>query len=88
MDDYIGDSANPLLNEDVVGKITDTYRDHPNVVAIKSSDIQNSKFTLPHATTQGINKIINSLSSDKAKIQKMLKLQMLDLFSKKVRKIK
>ena len=27
---------------------------------------QNSKFNLPHATTQDINKIINSLSSDKA----------------------
>ena len=33
---------------------------------MKSSVTQNSKFDLPHATTQDINKIINSLNSDKA----------------------
>ena len=32
---------------------------------MKSSVTQNSKLDLPHATTQDINKIINSLSSDK-----------------------
>ena len=34
--------------------------------AIQSSVTQNIKFNLPHATTQGMNKIISSLSSDKA----------------------
>ena len=47
-------------------KIIDNYRDHPIVIAIKSSVTRNSKFDLPHATTQEINKIINSLNSDKA----------------------
>ena len=49
-----------------MGKIIDTYRDHQSVIAIKSSVTQNSNFNLPHATTQEINRIINSLSSDKA----------------------
>ena len=31
----------------------------PSVAPIKSSVTQNSKFNLPHATTQDINKIIN-----------------------------
>ena len=59
------DSTNPLLPT-TVGKIIDTHGDHPSVIAIKSSVTQNSKFNLPHATTQNINKIINSLSSDMA----------------------
>ena len=50
----------------MVGKIIDTYQDHPSVIAIKSSAAQNSKFKLPHATTQDINFIINLSSSDKA----------------------
>ena len=54
----LGDSANPLLDETTVGKIIDTYRDHPSAIAIKSSVTQNSKFNLPHATTQDINKIV------------------------------
>ena len=62
----LGDSANPLPDEATVGKIIDTYRDHPSVIAVKSSVAQHSKFNLPHATTQDINKIINSLSSDNA----------------------
>ena len=62
----LGDSTNPLLDETTVEKIIDTYRDHPSAVAIKSSVTQNSKFNLPHASTQEINKIINLLSSDKA----------------------
>ena len=85
-------------------------------MAIKLSVPQNNKFNLP----QDIDKIINSLSSDKTtgpdgisvkfiklsanvidshlaniinkgiylNIQKMLKLLMLDLFSKKMRKLK
>ena len=61
----LGDSANPLLDETTIGKIIDTYRDHPSIIAMKSSVTQNSKLDLPHATTQDINKIINSLSSDK-----------------------
>ena len=62
----LGDSANPFLDKTTVGKIIDGYRDHPSVIAIESSVTQNSKFNLPHATTQDINKITNSLSSDKA----------------------
>ena len=58
-----GDSANPVLDETTVGKIIDTYRDRPSVIAINSSVTQKSKFNLLHATTQDINKIINSLSS-------------------------
>ena len=38
----LGDSANALLEETTVGKIIDTYRDHPSVIAIKSSITQNS----------------------------------------------
>ena len=53
------------------GKIIDTYRYHRSVIVIKSFATQNSKFNLLHATTQGI--------------KKMLKLQMLDLFLKKMR---
>ena len=62
----LGDSENPLLDEATVRKIIDTYQDHSSVIAIKSSVTQNSKFNLPHATTQDITKIINSLSSNKA----------------------
>ena len=62
----LGESANPLPDEATVGKIIDTYRDHPSVIAVKSSVTQHSKFNLPHATTQDINKVINSLNSDKA----------------------
>ena len=40
----LGDSANALLDETVVGKIINTYCDHPSVIAIKSSVTQNSKF--------------------------------------------
>ena len=32
-----GDSTNPVPHETTVGKIIDTYRDHPSVIAIKSS---------------------------------------------------
>ena len=46
--------------------IIDTYQDYPIVIAVKSSVTQNSKSKLPHATTQDINKIINSLGSKKA----------------------
>ena len=53
------------------GKITDTYRYHPSVIANKSFATQNSKFNLLHATTQDI--------------KKMLKLQMLDKFLIKMR---
>ena len=60
------DSTNPLLDETTVEKIIDTYRDYPTVIAIKSSVTQNWKSSLPHAITQDINKIINSLNSDKA----------------------
>ena len=49
----------------MVEKIIDTYRNHPSIIAIKSSVTQNIKFNLPHAITQDINKIINSFSSDK-----------------------
>ena len=66
MDDSLGDSANPLLDETTVRKIIDTYRDQPSVITIESSVTQNSKFNLPHANTQDINKIINWLSSDRA----------------------
>ena len=62
----LGDSPNPLLDETTVGKIIDTYGDHPSIITIKSSVTQNSKFNLPHATTQDINKIITLLSTDKA----------------------
>ena len=62
----LGDFANVLLDEFTVGKIIDTYRNCPSVVVIKSSVTQNSKFNLPNATTQDINKVINSLSSKKA----------------------
>ena len=53
------------LDETTIGKIIDTYRHHPSVIAIKLSYTQNHKFNWPHATTQDINKIINSLSSSK-----------------------
>ena len=46
----------------MVRKIIDTYQDHPRVIAIKSPVTHNSKFKIPHATTQDIN----SLSPDKA----------------------
>ena len=62
----LGDSTNRLLGETTVGKIIDTYRDHPSIITIKSSVTQNSKFNIRHATTQEIKKIINSLSSGKA----------------------
>ena len=58
----IRDSANLLLDETTVGKIIDTYRNHPSVIAIKSSITQNSKFSLLHPTTQDKSKIINLLS--------------------------
>ena len=64
----LGDSTNPLFDKTTVGKIIDTYRNHPSVITIKSSVTQNIKFDLPHATTHEINKIINSLSSDKATV--------------------
>ena len=35
-----GDTANPVPHETTVGKIIDTYRDHPRVIAIKSSRIK------------------------------------------------
>ena len=53
------------LDEATIGKIIDTCQYHSSVIAIKASYTQNSKFNLPHATTQDINKIINSLSSGK-----------------------
>ena len=62
----LGDSTNPLLGETTVGKIIDTYRDHPSIIPIKPPVTQNSKFNIPHATTQETKKIVNSLSSDKA----------------------
>ena len=40
----LGESANALLDETVVGKIINTYRNHPSVIAIKSYVTQNSKF--------------------------------------------
>ena len=43
----LGDSANPFLDETMTGKIIDTYRDQPSLIAIKSSITQNSKFSLP-----------------------------------------
>ena len=46
----------------MIRKIIDTYQDHPRVIAIKSPVTHNSKFKIPHATTQDIN----SLSPDKA----------------------
>ena len=49
----------------MIGKIIDTYQDYPSVIAFKLSVMQNSKFE-PHATTQDRNKIIDSLSSEKA----------------------
>ena len=49
----------------MVGKIIDTERDYPSVMAIKMSVTQNTKFKLPHATTQDMNKFINSLRSGK-----------------------
>ena len=33
----LGNSANPLLDRTMVGKVIDTYQDHPSVMAIKSS---------------------------------------------------
>ena len=57
-----GDSVNPVCDETAVGKIIDTYRDHPSVLAVKSSVTQNSKFNLPYAANQDITKIINSFS--------------------------
>ena len=59
-------SENSLLDKTTVGKIIDNYRDHPSVIAAKLSVTQNSRFNLPQATTQDINKIINSLTSNKA----------------------
>ena len=58
----LGDFANLLLDEATVEKISDTYWGHPIIMAIKLSVTQNNKFNLP----QDIDKIINSLSSDKA----------------------
>ena len=49
-----------------MGKIINTYRDYPKVIAIKSSVTHNSKFNLPHSTNKEIDKIINLLSSGKA----------------------
>ena len=62
----LGDSVNSSIDETTVGKIIDTYQDHPNVIVIKLSATQNSTFNLPHATTQNMKKIINSLNFDKA----------------------
>ena len=62
----LGDSANALLDETTEEKIIDAYQDHTSAVAIKSSVTQNSQFNLLQATTQDIDKIINSLSSNKA----------------------
>ena len=47
-------------------KVTDTYRDHPSVTAIKSSVARYSNFNLLHGTSQDINTIIDSLNSDLA----------------------
>ena len=82
MDDSLGVSANPLLDETTVGKIIDTYQDHSSVIAIKSSITQNSKFNLPHETTQDINKIINLLSSDKATGPDGIPVKFTKLFAK------
>ena len=62
----LGDSANALLDETTEEKIIDAYQDHTSAVAIKSFVTQNSQFNLLQATTQDIDKIINSLSSNKA----------------------
>ena len=62
----LGDSSNPLLDETTVESIIETYKNHPSVIAIKESFTYSNKFNLPHATTQDINKIINSLNVDKA----------------------
>ena len=62
----LGDSANALLDETTEEKIIDAYQDRTSAVAIKSSVTQNSQFNLLQATTQDIDKIINSLSSNKA----------------------
>ena len=58
-------SENSLLVETTVGKIIDNYRDHSSAIAAKLSVTQNSRFNLPQATTHDINKIINSLTSNK-----------------------
>ena len=42
----LGDSRNLLLDETMVGKVIDTYRDHPGVITIKSSVTQKSMFSL------------------------------------------
>ena len=42
----LGDSRNLLLDETMIGKVIDTYRDHPGVITIKSSVTQKSMFSL------------------------------------------
>ena len=59
-------ASNSSFDQNTVEKIIEKYNNHQSVRAVKSSVTHNNKSELPYATTQDINKIINSLKTDKA----------------------
>ena len=79
----LGHSANPLLDETTVEKIIDINQNNPSVTPIKWSVTQNSKFNLPDATTQDIDKIIDSLNPEKTAGSDGIPVKLIKLFVSK-----